>query len=202
MGRGQAAGGRPLCTVAAMPWLSEFPCGPPRPGREGWRAAWAVGAMLWMSLAVAQPQEAWSRCGLPDFRLTLEQRVNAARAQPRMCGAQAMPAVPPLAWDARLFSAASGHALDMAVRNYFSHTGLDGRAVAQRVSAEGYGWRSVGENLAAGERTIDGVIAGWLSSPGHCSNLMSRDFAAFGVSCVQRAGSAYGHYWTMVLARP
>ena len=119
-----------------------------------------------------------------------------------MCGALAMPAAPPLAWDGRLFGAAVAHARDMATRNYFSHTGLDGRAVAQRVSAEGYDWRSVGENLAAGERTIDGVIAGWLSSPGHCSNLMSRDFAAFGVSCVQREGSGYGHYWTMVLARP
>lgn len=119
-----------------------------------------------------------------------------------MCGALAMPAAPPLGWDGRLFGAAVAHARDMATRNYFSHTGLDGRAVAQRVSAEGYDWRSVGENLAAGERTIDGVIAGWLSSPGHCSNLMSRDFAAFGVSCVQREGSAYGHYWTMVLARP
>ena len=153
-------------------------------------------------VGVAHPQEAGTRCGLPDFRSTLEQRVNAARGQPRMCGALSMPAAPPLAWDGRLFGAAAGHARDMATRNYFSHTGLDGRAVAQRVSAEGYGWRSVGENLAAGERTIDGVIAGWLSSPGHCSNLMSRDFAAFGVSCVQREGSAYGHYWTMVLARP
>jgi uncharacterized protein YkwD len=148
------------------------------------------------------PLNASTACGLPDFRAALEQRLNAARAVARSCGNSVMPVAGPLVWNQRLFSAADRHARDMATRNYFSHTSLDGRSLAQRVAAEGYAWTSVGENLAAGQSTVDGVLSGWLSSPGHCSNLMSRQFEAVGVSCVWQAGSRFGHYWVMVLARP
>lgn len=58
------------------------------------------------------------------------------------------------------------------------------------------------ENLAWGEPSVEGVIAGWLSSPGHCSNLMSRDFAEFGASCVQQPSSPNVPYWALGLARP
>ena len=148
------------------------------------------------------PLDASTACGLPGFQTALVQRLNAARAVARSCGNTVMPAAGPLVWNQRLFSAADRHARDMATRNYFSHTSLDGRSLAQRVAAEGYAWTSVGENLAGGQATVDGVIAGWLSSPGHCSNLMSRQFEAVGVSCVRQAGSRFGHYWVMVLARP
>lgn len=141
-------------------------------------------------------------CGLPGFRASLEQRINAARARSRRCGAAFMPAAAPLSWNQRLFSAAARHATDMAARNYFSHVSLDGRTLAQRVSDEGYAWTSVGENLAAGQDTVEAVVAGWLASPGHCSNFMGRQFTEVAVSCVQRTGSTYGHYWTLVLARP
>ncbi|MDP3886547.1 CAP domain-containing protein [Hydrogenophaga sp.] len=141
-------------------------------------------------------------CGLPGFQAALERRINAARAVARSCGSTVMPADGPLVWNDRLFSAAARHARDMATRNYFSHTSLDGRSLAQRVTAEGYPWTSVGENLAAGQATVDGVISGWLASPGHCRNLMSRQFEAVGVSCVRQAGSRFGHHWVMVLARP
>ncbi|OOG81572.1 hypothetical protein B0E41_17625 [Hydrogenophaga sp. A37] len=158
--------------------------------------------MSWASFASGEPLDRQTSCGLPGFRAALEARINAARAQPRMCGSRAMPAVPPLNWDPRLFNAAARHARDMATRNYFSHTGLDGRVLAQRVSAEGYAWTSVGENLAAGEPSVEGVLAGWLSSPGHCSNLMSRDFVEFGVSCVLQPSDRAVPYWALVLARP
>lgn len=113
-----------------------------------------------------------------------------------------MPAVPPLAWNPRLFSAAARHAKDMAAHNYFSHTSLDGRVLTQRVIAEGYAWTAVGENLAVGEPTVEGVISGWLSSPGHCSNLMSRDFVDVGVGCVLQPLRPPVPYWVLVLARP
>jgi uncharacterized protein YkwD len=148
------------------------------------------------------PLDASTACGLPGFQAALVQRLNAARAVARSCGNTVMPAAGPLLWNEHLFSAAARHARDMATRNYFSHTSLDGRSLPQRVAAEGYAWTSVGENLAGGQTSVDGVIAGWLSSPGHCSNLMSQQFEAVGVSCVRQAGSRFGHYWVMVLARP
>lgn len=148
------------------------------------------------------PLDASTSCDLPDFQAALLRQVNAARARARSCGSTALPAVPPLAWDARLFSAAARHSTDMAVHDYFSHTGRDGRTVDQRVLAEGYAWTSVGENIAAGPPSVAAVVAGWLDSPGHCSNLMRAGYVHVGVACVQRSGSTYGRYWTMVLARP
>lgn len=140
-------------------------------------------------------------CGLSGFQADLLNRINAARASARSCGGTAYPAVGSLNWNGALFAAAEGHSRDMAVNNYFSHTGLDGRNVAQRVSAAGYAWRAVGENIAAGQSSAGAVMSGWLSSPGHCGNIMSAQYQDVAVACVQRSGSAYGHYWTMVLAR-
>jgi uncharacterized protein YkwD len=146
--------------------------------------------------------EASTSCGLPDFRNSLLQQINTARAVARNCGGTAMPAAAPLAWNDRLFSAAARHSSDMAINNYFSHTGLDGRSVAQRVAAEGHAWSWVGENIAAGQSSVSVVMSGWLASAGHCANIMRAEYREVGVSCVQQSGSAYGRYWTMTLARP
>ncbi|RJP63844.1 MAG: CAP domain-containing protein [Comamonadaceae bacterium] len=146
--------------------------------------------------------DAGTSCGLPDFRNSLLQQINAARATARSCGATALPAVAPLAWNDRLFSAAARHSRDMATNNYFSHTGLDGRSASQRVADEGYAWSWVGENIAAGQSSVSTVMSGWLASPGHCANIMRAEYRDVGVSCVQQAGSTYGRYWTMTLARP
>lgn len=146
--------------------------------------------------------DASTSCGLPDFRNSLLQQINAARATARSCGATTMPAVSALTWNDRLFSAAARHSQDMATNNYFSHTGLDGRSAAQRIAAEGYAWSWVGENIAAGQSSVTAVMNGWLASEGHCANIMRAEYRDVAVSCVQRSGNTYGRYWTMALARP
>jgi uncharacterized protein YkwD len=146
--------------------------------------------------------DASTSCDLPDFRASLLQQINAARTSARSCGSTALPAVNALAWNDRLFSAAARHSRDMAQNNYFSHTGLDGRSSSQRISAEGYAWSWSGENIAAGQSSVATVMNGWLASEGHCRNIMRAEYRDVAVSCVQRSGSPYGRYWTMVLARP
>ncbi len=146
--------------------------------------------------------DASTSCGLADFQNSLLQQINAARATARTCGTTSMPAVSPLAWNDRLFSAAARHSGDMAANNYFSHTGLDGRSPAQRIAAEGYAWSWAGENIAAGQQTVSTVMTGWLASPGHCANIMRAEYRDVGVSCVQKSGTTYSRYWTMALARP
>ena len=94
--------------------------------------------------------DASTSCGLPDFRNSLLQQINAARATARTCGATSMPAVSALTWNDRLFSAAARHSQDMATNNYFSHTSLDGRSFSRRMTdetlqamfglAQGEGW--------------------------------------------------------------
>ena len=127
-----------------------------------------------------------------------EQRVldltNQARAVARSCGTTSYPAASALTWNASLATAARNHASDMAVRNYFSHTSQDGRTFVQRATNAGYsGYRALGENIAAGQPTPESVVAGWLNSPGHCSNIMSANFRELGVGV--GTGGSYGIYW-------
>jgi len=129
------------------------------------------------------------------------QRVNALRAAGAVCGSTAYAATVPLAWNSLLLQAASGHSSDMAQNNYFSHTSLDGRTMAQRVVATGYTYSALGENIAAGQSTVESVITGWTNSPGHCQNLMNPAFRDIGVACVRSDTSNYRYYWTMVLGR-
>lgn len=147
--------------------------------------------------------DAVTSCGLPDFQARLIAEINAARSQARTCGDKFMPATGSLVWNSRLFSAAAKHASDMATNNYFDHIGRDGRSPSQRISAEGYRWSYAGENIAAGQTSIDSVMAGWLASPGHCENIMLSAYTEVGVACVMAPNeSSYSRYWTMNLGRP
>lgn len=127
-------------------------------------------------------------------------RVNAARATARTCGTEFMPAVPPLTWDTRLEAAARVHSEDMLRNSYFSHTGSDGSQPDERVTAQGYSWSAVGENIAAGYADEAAAVAGWLASPGHCRNIMSPNYTQMGAAMV--TGGTYGSYWTQSFARP
>ena len=146
--------------------------------------------------------EITSDCGISRLRETVLQQVNVARAAARSCGAKAMHAVPTLAWSKALAEAAEHHSVDMAARNYFDHVTPEGRRVGQRVSAQGYKWKTVGENLAGGDASVARVLAGWLKSPEHCANLMNAAYSEIGVACVREPASKWENYWTMVLATP
>jgi uncharacterized protein YkwD len=125
--------------------------------------------------------------------------VNNARAQTRSCGSMSYQAAPAVGWNCRLESAAYGHSVSMAENNYFSHTGRDGSNPGDRISAAGYDWTTYGENIAAGYSDAETVMDGWLTSAGHCANLMNSSFKDIGVGVANGNGS-YGIYWTQVFA--
>jgi len=129
-------------------------------------------------------------------------RINQARASARMCGNTYYKPVAPLAWNAKLFDAAALHSADMAANNYFAHNSKDGRTFSQRITAAGYSWSAAGENIAAGQPTVEQVMNGWMQSPNHCANIMSANFTEVGVACAKNDASTYRNYWTMDLARP
>jgi len=121
--------------------------------------------------------------------------VNQARSKPRQCGSTTCPAVAPLVLNDQLNAAAQKYATDMATYNYFSHTGRDGSKPWDRMKREGCTWRYAGENIAAGYTTARAVVDGWLRSPGHCANLMGKNFNELGVGYAYGALSTYKHYW-------
>ncbi|HZW13151.1 MAG TPA: CAP domain-containing protein [Noviherbaspirillum sp.] len=128
--------------------------------------------------------------------------VNTARGKPRMCGDRRFSAAPPLEWNDTLAKAALVHSRDMADRNYFRHEATDGSQVGDRAQRAGYRWQSVGENIAAGQGSAQQVVEGWLSSPGHCANIMNRGFTEMGAAYALNQNSDASIYWTQVFGRP
>ncbi len=143
-------------------------------------------------------------CGLngaAGIQAEILQRVNTLRLAGAVCGSTTVAATTALTWNTQLLQAARGHSTDMAQNNYFSHTSLDGRTLAQRVLATGYSYMALGENIAAGQTSVESVMTAWINSPGHCQNLMSPAFRDIGVACVRNDAAAYRLYWTMNLGR-
>ncbi len=154
--------------------------------------------------APAQTATADLSCGLngpAGIQAEVLQRLNALRAAGAVCGTTGYAATGALAWNNLLLNAAKGHSADMAEKNYFSHTGQDGRSPGQRVTAAGYIWSNTGENIAGGQRSVEQVMTGWINSPGHCQNLMNPNFRDVAVACVKNDASTYRLYWTMNLGR-
>jgi uncharacterized protein YkwD len=147
------------------------------------------------------PQAVIDLC-MSDADKEMLTQVNDARALARDCGTVTYPATAALSWHCTLESVAFAHSRDMGDYNFFSHTGSDGLTVADRVSNTGYDWSAVGENIAAGQPSVDSVMASWLGSPGHCANIMRATYTEFGAASYTVTGSDYPIYWTQVFARP
>jgi uncharacterized protein YkwD len=143
-----------------------------------------------------------STCSLPEFKATALARINALRAAGASCGSQGnFGPAPALAWNNQLVQAADAHSRDMATKNYFSHTSIDGRSLMTRIDATGYAWSRLGENIAASYPSVAAVVDAWVASPGHCANLMNPELKEFGLACVpSTVPGAYTNYWTMDLA--
>ncbi|WP_431772305.1 CAP domain-containing protein [Streptomyces cucumeris] len=133
----------------------------------------------------------WAEPFTPDGleRLTSEviALTNAERAAARLA---------PLAAEPRLTTAAQRHSDDMVARDFYSHTGSEGREPWDRARAAGAGHRGIGENIACGQRSAAEVVCGWMDSPGHRANILKPDFTHIGVGYA--TGSRAGTYWTQV----
>ena len=98
----------------------------------------------------------------------------------------------PLELDRRLNLAAADRAADMFALGYFDHVSPDGRSPFLKVTGRGYRYRAVGENLAAGYRTAEAIVDGWMRSPGHRANILSPQYSDLGVAV--RAGAPVRGY--------
>jgi uncharacterized protein YkwD len=127
--------------------------------------------------------------------------VNKARAVARKCGTVSYAAAPPLVAYAALNSSAQKHATDMATKNFFSHTGSDGSSPFDRMTAAGYRFTNAGENIAAGNATVGATMTQWLNSPGHCANIMNKNYKELGVGYGENAGARYRYYWVQNFGR-
>lgn len=87
------------------------------------------------------------------------------------------PARPPLAFNPLLTSSARKHSQDMRDNNFQDHTGSDGSTVSTRITATGYKWRAIGENIYSYGKSVEyshaGFVVDWgVSSLGHRENTL------------------------------
>lgn len=155
----------------------------------------------WM-IVLAQPQldpelGDWGAAGRRVLEL-----VNAARAEARQCGGQRYPAGAPLSWNEKLASASIEHSRNMAEHEFFGHEGRDGSTVEARATAQDYAWKRIGENVAAGQGSAQQVVDGWLSSPGHCANIMNEEFTEMGAAYATNPAADATIFWTQVFGTP
>lgn len=122
-------------------------------------------------------------------------QINALREEGGRCGGQFFDSAPSVRSHSDLAQAAQGHAEAMEAEGFFGHTGLDGSTVGSRVTATGYRWTLVAENIALGQTTPEQALQSWMESEGHCTNLRNPRVEEIGL------GNS-GSYWVLVLARP
>jgi uncharacterized protein YkwD len=103
--------------------------------------------------------------------------LNAERRKARLHPLRVHPA---------LAKAAQRHADDMLARSFYGHETPEGRTPLDRARAAGYVPLSIAENIARGQFSVDEVMEGWMHSPVHRANIVSRDFSQVGF------GVAYG----------
>jgi uncharacterized protein YkwD len=81
--------------------------------------------------------------------------------------------LPPLTLNGRLSEAAQGHAQAMADAEKMAHEGpADDSTPAERIARAGYRYKSVAENVAAGQDTVEMVVDDWMDSEGHRKNIL------------------------------
>ena len=151
--------------------------------------------MCYKSFAKPKPRVKSKSISSVQFEQQFLAEVNKVRAIARICGNKNYPAAPALILNSKLTSASYKHSLDMSENQFLEHASSNGDTLVERMQDVNYVWSAVGENFAHNQKTIQQVIADWLASPGHCSNLMSSDYTQAGVAVLNR-------YWTQVYATP
>ena len=103
--------------------------------------------------------------------------------------------LPGLRESSRLNRSAQGWTNVMVTHRDFSH----GANFASRISAVGFDWSNVGENIATGYTTPAAVVRAWMASKGHCQNILNPQYrdVGTGVSDNSIAGhSTLAGTWT------
>ena len=141
--------------------------------------------------------------GVDDIKQDMLAAINNARSTGRTCGTTYYGATTSVTWNDKIAAAALRHSGDMAANNFFSHIGSDNSSPGDRLASEGYAWTTYGENISAGYSSVTSTAQAWLTSAGHCANIMNPGFAEIGAAYVQGpyTDSPTALYWTLDLGR-
>jgi uncharacterized protein YkwD len=153
------------------------------------RSGWALGVLLCLAgssrPAVSQGIDTSGFAGQVLALLNQQRTAN---------GLPALHEVGPLDQSAEAYSetmmeATAGGAV------YLSHTSPDGASFSDRIAQAGYNnWTSLGENIAAGQRSPQEVVDAWMNSPGHRANILDGSFRDVGIGVAVGPGAWPGGF--------
>ena len=182
--------------------------------KRSWLSPLAVGLALVLAQGQFSPalgnatdvvlDESSSSAATPSATATAKEVVailNAARSKAG-CG--------PLKINSKLMAAAKTHATNMAEKDFFGHANKDGSKFSKRVKKQGYKYRMVAENIAAGQATAKQAALDWLGSAGHRKNILNCKLKETGVAVAYQANDKpimgnskpFYYYWVQVFASP
>ena len=101
----------------------------------------------------------------------------------------------PLRLDGRVCDYAQVRAQE--ITESFSHTRLNGEDYWTELGRMGIDYYPGGENIAAGNSTVQATMNQWMNSPGHKANILKEGIGGVGIGYVQAEGG-YQHYWVQI----
>lgn len=101
-----------------------------------------------------------------------------------------------------LATAALRHSRDQASGGAMGHIGSDGSAPGDRLTAAGYPWALVSENVAAGYASASAVVSAWMDSPPHRATILSPRAIHAGAGYIHDPTAPMRHFWTLNVAAP
>lgn len=101
----------------------------------------------------------------------------------------------PLSLDERVCDYAQIRAQE--ITESFSHTRLNGENYWDELGRMGIDYYPGGENIAAGNSTVQATMNQWMNSPGHKANILKEGIGKVGIGYVQVEGG-YRHYWVQI----
>ncbi len=117
----------------------------------------------------------------------------------------ALPAVPPLAFNAKLMATARAHSQEMFAFAYQEHVGRDGSTPASRLLVAGYLWTAYGENIYSFAKSVfyghaafeidwgGSAASGWMQNPpGHRQIIHTAYLREIGVGVVDGSNGNVG----------
>jgi uncharacterized protein YkwD len=133
-----------------------------------------------------------------DREVQMLQAINQLRSQGGVCQGVTFPPAPPLTMNPHLRCSSRKHSKDMAMKGYFAHTNQEGLESWDRIGAAGYSYSKAGENLAAGNLSVQQTLQQWLgSTQGHCEALFDPGMKDIGVGLYAGGQGPYGGImWT------
>ncbi|MEO8228622.1 MAG: CAP domain-containing protein [Chloroflexota bacterium] len=179
--------------VPAAPWRGRSE-GRRTPRRLSLIVAIAIAASSIGVLATPVTTLAWSSGA---FSSASERQLLALTNQARSSAGRKT-----LRWDGALALIARWRSKDMIQRGYFSHNIPGGGMVFDEMTARGYCYKVAGENIGWNTYPDDAATSQiqqmFMSSAGHRSNILARDWDRIGIGAYKGAGGK--KMWTVLFA--